>query len=313
VPKIHVRWLDIRSGRPREIGFSPLWLIVPVLLVVIMGWILLTILRSSQSPERLREKTDDLRRSNRQLEQHLDMIETHQQTVRSMLETLEEGQVDDTLLAKSPELPEVRVDLESILDGNGVDSLLARARSLREAMDKATVDFERHSAEMIGLPTIHPVNRSWPIVEVFGPQVDLFTGQKWLQQGVAYATPPGTPVWATGAGIVVDAGNLPRWGTIVEINHGNGFHTIYGHLQSISVKIGQNVLRGQVLGISGSSGRVTAPRTFYSVFYRRKALDPAKVLLPPPRTQPAFLDSALFRIANAPRKPHRDTTVKPHP
>ncbi|MEN9355650.1 MAG: hypothetical protein RL318_2975, partial [Fibrobacterota bacterium] len=266
------------------------------------------ILRSSQSPERIREKTEDLRRSNRQLEQHLETIEAHYQSIRSTIETLDEKNRNEALSASARFQTAQAMELDEILDGSGVDSLLLKARTLREAMDKAVVDFERHTAEMISLPTIHPVNRSWPIVETYGPQVDLFTGQNWLQQGVAYATPPGTPIWATGAGIVVDAGTLPRWGMIVEINHGNGFHTIYGHLQSTSVRIGQNILRGQVVGLSGSSGRVTAPRTFYAVFYRRKAMDPSTVLLPPPRPQPGFLDSSLFKLEPVQRTTARDST-----
>lgn len=295
MPKIHVRWLDPRSGRPREIRFSPLWVILPLLLALGMAWILLSILRSSQSPEKLRAKTEDLRLSNLQLSEHLEAIEAHRQGIAASLEALM-GNADDSILTELPAAPPVKFDLESIQDGQGIDSLLQRARQLREAMDRATGDFERHATEMVRLPTVQPVNRSWPLVETYGPQIDIFTGQKWIQQGAAYATPIGTPVWATGAGTVVDAGQLPRWGLIVEIDHGNGFQTIYGHLQSASVRIGQSVLRGQVVGVSGNSGRVTAPRTFYAVFYRRKAMDPSAVLLPPPRTQPLFLDSTLFKI-----------------
>lgn len=273
-----------------------LWLVVPVLMVLLMGWTLVAILRSSQSPERLRQKTDDLRIANDQLSQHLEMIEARQRSIHTTLETVEESGADDSLLARQETVAPAGIDLDELLDGHGIDSLLNRARTLREAMDKAQGGFEGHVTEMVGLPTIHPVNRSWPIVETYGSQIDLFTGQKWLQQGTAYATPPGTPVWATGAGSVVDAGNLPRWGNIVEIDHGNGFHTIYGHLQTMEVKIGQRVLRGQIVGLSGNSGRVTAPQTFYAVFYQRKALDPATVLLPPPRPQPAFLDSTPFKL-----------------
>lgn len=296
MPKIHVRWLEPRSGRPRELRLSLLWVVLPLLLALGMSWVLFAILRSAQSPEKLRAKTEDLRRSNLQLSEHLETIEAHRQGIAASLEALASAS-DDSLLSDRSKAAPPRIDLESILDGQGVDSLLLRARLLREAMDRATGDFERHATEMVRLPTIQPVNRSWPLVESYGPQTDIFTGQRWLQQGAAYATPVGTPVWATGAGTVVDVGPLPRWGLIVQIDHGNGFQTIYGHLQSASVRVGQSVLRGQVLGVSGNSGRVTAPRTFYAVFYRRKAMDPAAVLLPPPRPQPLFLDSTLFKVA----------------
>lgn len=312
--KIHVRWLDPRSGSPREVRFSVLWLVIPVLMVLLMGWTLAAILRSSQSPERLRQKTDDLRIANDQLSQHLEMIEARQRSIRATLETVEENGADDSLLSRPDAVAPASIQDEELLDGYGIDSLLNRARTLREAMDKAQGGFEGHVTEMVSLPTIHPVNRSWPIVETYGNQIDLFTGQKWLQQGVAYATPAGTPVWATGAGSVVDAGNLPRWGNIVEIDHGNGFHSIYGHLQSMEVRIGQRVLRGQIVGISGNSGRVTAPQTFYAVFYHRKALDPATVLLPPPRPQPSFLDSSLFKLeVHARQAPAASDTGKAKP
>jgi murein DD-endopeptidase MepM/ murein hydrolase activator NlpD len=292
--KFHIRWLDPRTGSPREFRLSPLWFVIPAVLVLLQGWILVRILRSSQSPEKLLQKTEQLRRSNDRLEQHLNMVERNRNGIETKLASLEskastsdENAVDDDGVYDAAEL----------VDGGAVDSLLARARHLREAVDRATGGFEKHASDMIHLPTINPVRRNWPEVESFGSRLDPFTSQKWIQQGCVFGTPVGTPVWATGAGTVVDVSTLPRWGLIVEVDHGNGFQTIYGHLASSNVQNGQSVLRGQLLGLSGNSGKTTAPQAFYAVFYHRKALDPHAVMLPRPRLQPSFLDSTLFKVA----------------
>lgn len=300
--KFHIRWLDPRTGSPREFRLSPLWFVVPLFLVLLQAWILVRILRSSQSPEKLLQKTEQLRRSNDLLEQHLKLVERSRNDIETKLSSLE------NLTATTEESSggdDSSYDASELVDGGGVDSLLARARHLREAVDRAASGFDKHASEMIHLPTINPVRRNWPEVESFGTRLDPFTGQKWNQQGCLFGTPVGTPVWATGAGTVIDVATLPRWGLIVEVDHGNGFQTIYGHLASSSVQKGQSVLRGQLLGLSGNSGKTTAPQTFYGVFYRRKALDPHAVMLPSPRLQPSFLDSSLFKVAEAGTRPAR--------
>ncbi len=291
--RIHVRWLDARTGRAREVRFSPWWFITPLVLAGIMIWILAAVLHSSRSPEKLRQHIEDLRSSNAQLEANLTEASARRRSILTALGTVKEELRD---LPATPGTAGSVLRRPDLVDGNGIDSLLTRARKLREDMDHADGACEKHAADLIRLPTIRPVSRSWPVVENFGPSTDLFTSHRWLQQGTVIATPTGTRVWATGAGTVTDVQVLPRWGLIVEINHHNGFQTICGHLQSVQVRRGQNVLRGQIIGFSGSSGRVTAPQIFYAVFYRGRALDPQSVLLPSPRTRPAFLDSGLFRL-----------------
>jgi murein DD-endopeptidase MepM/ murein hydrolase activator NlpD len=273
-----------------------------------MAWILISVLSSSQSPEKLRQRTEDLRRSNGLLEEHLAQAAAHDNAIESALESVDNQAEAEAAPAEDSD-SERRKPREDLVDGAGIDSLLSRARSLRESMDKATAGFEGHAADLVRLPTVQPVNRSWPTVESYGNAFDLFTGQKWFQQGSVFATPVGTPVWATGAGTVVDVSNFPRWGLTVEVDHHNGFQTLYGHLQSASVRSGQSILRGQIVGLSGSSGRVTAPQTFYAVFYHRKALDPVTVLLPSPRPQPSFLDSNLF-VAPPPQAPNKTGSAK---
>lgn len=306
--RIHVRWLDSRSGRPREIRFSPLWFVIPTGLVLIMGWILVTVLSSSQSPEKLRQRTEDLRRSNDLLEEHLSQAASHDNSIESALESVEDQLREEGGDAEDSDA-EKRKPREDLVDGSGIDSLLTRARTLRESMDKAASGFESHATDLVRLPTVQPVSRNWPMVESYGNAFDIFTGQKWFQQGSVFGTPVGTPVWATGAGTVSDVTNFPRWGLTVEVDHHNGFQTLYSHLQSASVHSGQSILRGQIVGISGNSGRVTAPQTFYAVFYHRKALDPVTVLLPSPRSQPIFLDSNLF-VAPPSQAPHKAGSAK---
>jgi murein DD-endopeptidase MepM/ murein hydrolase activator NlpD len=77
---------------------------------------------------------------------------------------------------------------------------------------------------------------------------------------------------------VTYAGTRGGYGRVVEIDHGSGFKTRYGHLNSISVKTGQTVAIGQKVGTMGSTGRSTGPHLHYEVYYRGKSYDPIKFL-----------------------------------
>jgi len=77
---------------------------------------------------------------------------------------------------------------------------------------------------------------------------------------------------------VIHAGVKGAYGRTVEIDHGGGFKTRYGHMNSISVKVGQDVTLGQKIGTMGSTGRSTGPHLHYEIYFRGKSYDPLKFL-----------------------------------
>jgi murein DD-endopeptidase MepM/ murein hydrolase activator NlpD len=102
----------------------------------------------------------------------------------------------------------------------------------------------------------------------------------WLgHRGLDIAGAAGTPVVAADAGVVIFAGwSTTGYGYAVEIDHGNGFSTLYAHLSAWHVSPGRAVARGQIIGAMGSTGNSTGPHTHFEVRYRGQRLDPLAYL-----------------------------------
>jgi murein DD-endopeptidase MepM/ murein hydrolase activator NlpD len=109
----------------------------------------------------------------------------------------------------------------------------------------------------------------WPVegrlMSPFGGRTDPFSGEGAIHTGVDLAAPMGTPVRAAADGIIVETQWFGGYGRLIIIDHGNGVQTYYGHLSSFDVVPGQEVRRGDVIGRSGASGRVTSPHLHYEV------------------------------------------------
>jgi murein DD-endopeptidase MepM/ murein hydrolase activator NlpD len=137
------------------------------------------------------------------------------------------------------------------------------------------------------LDQIHTVLRSIPLfapldqfqlMSGFGARSDPFNGQPAMHYGLDMAANLRTPVLSTAPGIVVVAGWRSRYGRMVEIDHGNGLRTRYGHLYKINVRRGQKVGFRETVGLLGSSGRSTGPHVHYEVLVNGEPTDPSKFL-----------------------------------
>lgn len=111
---------------------------------------------------------------------------------------------------------------------------------------------------------------AWPIGGVISQRF------AWYHRGLDIAAPMGTPVVAADAGRVVVAGWPDRggYGNRVEIDHGNGYVTLYGHLSRVDVTVGQSVNRGDRIGLNGSTGRSTGPHVHFEIRRAGSFLDP---------------------------------------
>jgi murein DD-endopeptidase MepM/ murein hydrolase activator NlpD len=112
----------------------------------------------------------------------------------------------------------------------------------------------------------------------FGARVDPFTGHYAFHPGVDFAGPWGAAVHSTAPGVVVWAGNHGGYGNMVEIDHGLGIHTRYGHLSAILVQVGARVSKGSPIGRLGSTGRSTGPHVHYEVWYDNVVRNPSKFI-----------------------------------
>lgn len=112
----------------------------------------------------------------------------------------------------------------------------------------------------------------------FGSRSDPFTGRRRMHQGIDIPGPIGTPIYATADGIVSRAEWANGYGNLVEINHGNGLQTRYGHMSKLIAQPNQRVVRGQLIGLMGSTGRSTGSHLHYEVRIAGAAVNPVPYL-----------------------------------
>jgi murein DD-endopeptidase MepM/ murein hydrolase activator NlpD len=112
-------------------------------------------------------------------------------------------------------------------------------------------------------PSMWPVNGR--LLSRFGEREDPFSGEGAMHTGVDISAAMGTQVHAAADGIVSHAEYMGGYGRLVVIEHGNGMRTYYAHLSRFDVVPGQEIRRGEVLGLSGASGKVTSPHLHFEV------------------------------------------------
>ena len=126
------------------------------------------------------------------------------------------------------------------------------------------------------VPVRKPLSGPLELTSTFGYRADPFLGRPALHSGLDMRAETGTPARATASGKVVTAGWSGGYGNMVEIEHGNGLSTRYGHLSAITVTEGQTIKAGEVVGRVGSTGRSTGPHLHYEVRIDDEATDPAR-------------------------------------
>jgi murein DD-endopeptidase MepM/ murein hydrolase activator NlpD len=156
-------------------------------------------------------------------------------------------------------------------DGNGFERALTHVNIAR-------AQAEQLSRTFVSLPVRKPVTGDIDISSTFGVRVDPFLRVAAMHTGIDFRGDIGDPVYATAAGTVTTAGWSGGYGRMVEIDHGNGLATRYGHLSQIEVNVGDKVRIGQVVGRMGSTGRSTGPHLHYETRIDGEAVDPQKFL-----------------------------------
>jgi len=136
--------------------------------------------------------------------------------------------------------------------------------------------FEDKRSLYASTPSIWPV-RGW-VTSPFGPRTSPFSGIPTFHEGMDIAAQTGTPVIAPADGVVVKAEFSPGYGNMVEISHGYGLKTIFGHNSRLNVKAGQQVRRGDVISYVGDTGSSTGPHLHYEVRLNGLPVNPVKYL-----------------------------------
>lgn len=118
-----------------------------------------------------------------------------------------------------------------------------------------------------------PIDKGW-LSSYYGIRKDPFNGKPTMHKGIDFAGKEGGDVIATGAGVVTWAGKRSGYGGLVEIDHGNGVRTRYGHNAVINVERGDVVTKGQSIALIGNTGRSTGPHVHYEVLKNGNQVDP---------------------------------------
>lgn len=160
---------------------------------------------------------------------------------------------------------------------NMLDQLTWKVYIQSKSFDEVIEMAKNKEKMVLSIPAIQPVavRDLVKMSDDFGYRRDPFTREIKLHTGIDFAGPIGVPIYATGNGVVVEADfSFFGYGNQVVIDHGFGYKSRYAHLHKIQVQVGQEVVRGQQIGLLGNSGRSTGPHLHYEVLLRNNPVNP---------------------------------------
>ncbi|WP_068544856.1 M23 family metallopeptidase [Thalassotalea crassostreae] len=133
-----------------------------------------------------------------------------------------------------------------------------------------------HHIENMSYLSGRPIGKGGWLSSYYGVRKDPFNGRPAMHKGVDFAGKEDAPVIATGAGVISFSGERWGYGNLVEIDHGTGYKTRYGHNKTNTVKVGDVVSKGQTIALMGSTGRSTGPHVHYEILRNDKQINPIK-------------------------------------
>jgi murein DD-endopeptidase MepM/ murein hydrolase activator NlpD len=262
---------------------------------LVSGFVLLSLvlLVSSRSTESVYENQIRLSVVKTGLEEQVAIVDALQQntdeklgalvsqlgSMRAQIEQLDS--ISANLAEKHGLSPEDFTLSESLLANQTPNETLSQSiEQLSEALTFKIKQIEALESILIGLNIEQesklagrPVSKGW-LSSYYGIRKDPFNGKPTMHKGVDFAGKAGTGVIATGAGIVTWSGERSGYGNLIEIDHGNGLRTRYGHNDVLKVEVGDVVTKGQVLALLGSTGRSTGVHVHYEVLKNGRQVDP---------------------------------------
>jgi murein DD-endopeptidase MepM/ murein hydrolase activator NlpD len=226
-------------------------------------------------------KTADIGGKLARIEASLDRVEARQ--------TAAVNQMDQQLEGKVRKMRTVLADLGLKLDNTRAAAggpfvpvmLPAESQGFERALTRVSIArayADDLSAKLVAVPLRVPVTGEIEITSPFGVRVDPFLHVAAMHTGIDFRGAYGEPIHATAAGTVTSAGWSGGYGQMVEIDHGHGLASRYGHLSEIDVRVGQVIRPGEVIGRLGSTGRSTGPHLHYETRVDGEAVNPEKFL-----------------------------------
>lgn len=170
-----------------------------------------------------------------------------------------------------------------------VDVSIASSHDVIQKIDEMLLSLDDKTQQLEALESIllnqdiyqesyisgRPIADGW-LSSYYGVRKDPFNGMPAMHKGLDFAGKTGSPVVSTGAGLVTWSGQRYGYGNLIEVDHGDGFVTRYGHNHELHVKIGDVVTKGQKIAAMGSTGRATGAHVHYEILRHGKQVDPLK-------------------------------------
>ncbi len=270
------------------------------------GYNILAIISKSDSFSDMLTAMDDvgeIMESDRQLEEayiaareNTESVKADYEDTRSELEELKAQlkEEQEELEKDIEEAIQIILDLENDLENRQAeyDAIMAAEDAANATIDKLVAELEAQRAAEAAAAAAAAGGSSgggsanasgsflWPVASYvyvssrFGLRVHPITGEKKSHTGIDIASNQGTAVYASDGGSVTLAGWNGGYGNCIMIDHGNGYVTLYGHLSSISVSVGQTVSQGATIGAVGSTGNSTGPHLHFEVLKNGTRIDP---------------------------------------
>ena len=182
------------------------------------------------------------------------------------------------ILTDPPAASAQEIEAETLTGFDEVDTPRITVSRAGDALG-APVDLVSSSMSQSSVAGLANIPRNLPLTTArltsrFGMRFDPVAGGHRMHSGVDLAAAEGTPVTAPEDGIVSFSNWSGGYGMLVAVEHASGFQTRFAHLSRLSVRPGQQVRKGQLLGLVGSTGRSTGPHLHYEVRHRGRAVDP---------------------------------------
>lgn len=222
------------------------------------------------------------------LEQQVNDLKSEKEAIVERVKIKADGRIDDLesivrqtgLSPDEMEKTASKVKKEKDEDAEGGPYIPTKMPKISEETSDMFASLDRLETlrqVITNLPFGIPIKRSEEHSS-FGNRIDPFNGDMAFHSGLDLAGPIKSPIYSTADGTVINAERDGSYGNMVDVDHGFGVVTRYGHLSAISVHKGDKVKKGSIIGIQGSTGRSTGPHLHYEVRYNGEPINPQKFL-----------------------------------
>ncbi len=276
------------------------WLSAALVLILLTVWLIRGAIGVTDDTNHVREQLSVAQKEYSEEKELLLRLKKQTQHQLSAL-TLKLGEIKGQVnrldafasrLAQQSKIPDDEFNFDTLAATGGpttanAEDVTANAESLFVEMNEMLIKLDGQERKMAVLESIlmnahiedeifisgRPIQRGW-LSSYFGVRKDPFTGMPATHKGLDFAGEDGANVIATGSGVVTWADSRFGYGNLVEIDHGDGIITRYGHNKALLVNVGDIVTKGQEIGLMGSTGRSTGPHVHYEVIQNGKQIDP---------------------------------------